>query len=79
MSFETFKMVFLSLMVVALSVGFYLLGRSHAEVKIVKEKGEEIIKEVEVIKYVEKEKAEIWAKPNAASAELIGLFMQDKL
>lgn len=57
----------------------YLLGRSHAEVKIVKQKGEEIIKEVEVIKYVDKQKADIWARPNASDAELIGLFMQDKL
>lgn len=79
MSFETIKVLFLSLMVVALCVGFYLLGRSHAEVKIVKEKGEEIIKEVEVIKYVEQKKAEIWSKPNASDAELIGLFMQNKL
>lgn len=79
MSFETLKMVFLSLMVVALCVGFYLLGRSHAEVKIVKEKGEEIIKEVEVIKYVEQKKAEIWSKPNASDAELVSLFMQNKL
>ena len=57
----------------------YLLGRSHAEVKIIREKGEEIIKEVEVIKYVEKEKSQIWSKPNASHDELIGLFMQDKL
>jgi len=57
----------------------YLLGRSHAEIKIVKEKGEEIIKEVEVIKYVDKQKAEIWSKPNASDRELISLFMQNKL
>lgn len=63
----------------ALCVGFYLLGRSHAEVKIVKEKGEEIIKEVEVIKYVEQKKADIWSKPNASDSELIGLFMQGEL
>lgn len=79
MSFETLKVVFLSLMVVALCVGFYLLGRSHAEVKILHEKGEEIIKEVEVIKYVEQKKAEIWSKPSASDAELVSLFMQNKL
>jgi len=67
------------LFIVALCAAFYFLGRSHAEVKIVKEKGEEIIKEVEVIKYVQKEKAQIWSKPNASDGELIGLFMQDKL
>jgi len=63
----------------ALCVGFYLLGRSHAQIKIVKEKGEEIIKEVEVIKYVEQKKADIWSKPNASDSELIGLFMQNQL
>lgn len=73
------KIVFLSLVVVALCVGFYLLGRSHAEVKIVKEKGEEIIKEVEVVKYVEKQKADIWAAPNAQPNELVELFLQGQL
>jgi len=79
MSFEVYKTIFLSLVVVGLCVGFYLLGKSHAEVKIVKEKGEEIVKEVEVIKYVDKQKAEIWGKPNASDVELIKLFMQDQL
>ena len=77
--FEIQKTVFLSLLVVGLCVGFYLLGRSHAQIKIVKEKGEEIVKEVEVIKYVEQKKAEIWSAPNADAVELVGLFMQDKL
>lgn len=79
MSFEVYKTIFLSLVVVGLCVGFYLLGRSHAEVKIVKERGEEIVKEVEVVKYVEQKKAEIWSKPNASDVELIKLFMQDQL
>lgn len=65
--------------VLALCVASYLLGRSHAEIKIVKQKGDEIIKEVEVIKYVDKKKAEIWAKPNASDSELVELFMQNKL
>jgi len=65
--------------ILVLCVASYFLGRSHAEVKIVKEKGEEIVKEVEVIKYVEQKKADIWAKPNASDSELIGLFMQDQL
>ena len=69
----------LCIIVAALCLASYLLGRSHAEVKIVRQKGEEIIKEVEVIKYVQKEKAQIWGKPNASSGELIGLFMQNKL
>ena len=76
---DIYKTIFLFLLVVGLCVGFYLLGRSHAEVKIVKEKGEEIIKEVEVIKYVEQKKANIWSKSNASDSELIGLFLQGEL
>lgn len=79
MKTELIKWAFCLLFLCALCVAFYLLGRSHAEVKIVKEKGEEIIKEVEVVKYVEKQKSEIWAKPNAGDSELVELFMQDKL
>lgn len=73
------KNVMLFLVVASLCGASYFLGRSHAEVKIIKEKGEEIIKEVEVIKYVEKEKSQIWSKPNASFSELIGLFLQDQL
>lgn len=54
------------ILVVALG-GAYLLGRSHAEVRIVKE-------QVEVIRYVEKKKAEIQARPNAGRAELLSLM-----
>lgn len=79
MRLEVAKWVACLLLIISLCVAFYLLGRSHAEVKIIKQKGEEIIKEVEVIKYVEKEKAQIWAKPNASHNELTSLFMQDKL
>ena len=57
----------------------YFLGKSHAEIKIVKEKGEEIIREVEVVKYVEKQKLEIWAAPNATSTELLELMQNNKL
>lgn len=79
MKLELVKWVACLLLIVCLCTAFYLLGRSHAEVKIIKEKGEEIIKEVEVIKYVEKEKAQIWAKPNASHDELVELFMQNQL
>ena len=79
MKLEFAKWAVCTLIIVALCASFYFLGRSHAEIKIVKEKGKEIIKEVEVIKYVEKEKSKIWSKPNASHDELIGLFMQDKL
>lgn len=57
----------------------YFLGRSHSEVKIIREKGKEIIKEVEVIKYVEKEKAKIWAKPNANRDDLLKLMRNGEL
>ena len=69
----------LILMITGLCTAFYLLGRSHAEVKIVKEKGEEIIKEVEVIKYVEKEKAKIWSAPNADRDTIINLMSEGEL
>lgn len=61
----------LILMISALCAAFYFLGRSHSEIKIVREKGEEIIKEVEVVKYVEKEKAKIWSKPNDSRDALL--------
>ena len=79
MKLEFAKWVACLLLIVSLCTAFYLLGRSHAEVKIVKEKGEEIIKEVEVVKYVEKEKSQIWARPSASADELIGLFLQNQL
>ena len=63
----------------ALCLLCYALGRSHAEVKIVREKGKEIIKEVEVIKYVEKEKAKIWTAPSAGRDNLLELMRADKL
>ena len=69
----------LFIVVIVLCLISYLLGRSHAEVKIIKEKGDEIIKEVEVIKYVDKQKNQIWSKPNADADELIGLFLQNQL
>ena len=79
MKIEVLKWIVCSVFLITLCFICYLLGRSHAEVKIVKEKGEEIIKEVEVIKYVEKQKSEIWSAPNASHDELIELFVQNKL
>ncbi len=61
----------LFLLAVAL-IGAYLLGRSHSELKIVKE-------QVEVIKYVEKERAEIHSRPNASRAALLELMRAGKL
>ncbi len=49
----------------------YSIGRSRAVVK-------EIEKRVEVIKYVEKQKAAIHAKPNAGRDELLSLMRAGK-
>lgn len=58
----------------ALCLACYMLGRSHAEVKIIKEKGEEIIKEVEVIKYVNAQKSQIYSKPHINREHALELF-----
>ena len=79
MRLELAKWAVCFVFMVALCVVFYFLGRSHAEIKIIKEKGEEIIKEVEVVKYVENQKSQIWVRSNASSDELISLFLQNKL
>ncbi len=79
MKIEIAKWIACLCLILSLCLICYFLGRSHAETKIIKERGEEIIKEVEVIKYVEKQKAEIWSAPNASDTELVGLFMQNKL
>lgn len=47
--------------------GAYLLGRSHSELKIVKE-------QIEVVKYVNKETAKIHAQPNASREQLLDLM-----
>lgn len=57
--------VFLILAITAAVWGSgYFLGRSHAEVKIVKE-------QVEVIRYVEKKTAQIHSRPNAGRDVLL--------
>ncbi len=66
-------------LVIALCLSSYFLGRSHSEIKIIKERGKEIIKEVEVIKYVEREKAKIWSAPNAGRDDLLKLMQNGKL
>ena len=57
---------------IACLTGAYLLGRSHSEVKIIKE-------QVEVVKYVEKKKTDIYSKPNANRDELLKLMCQNVL
>ena len=66
-------------LIAALCAACYMLGRSHSEVKIIKEQGKEVIKQMEVIKYVEKEKAKIWVKPNADRADLLNLMRGGEL
>lgn len=64
------------LMVAALCFAFYEVGeasgRKEAKIQIIE-------KEVEVIKYVEKKKADIYSKPNATRSELIGLLSEGTL
>lgn len=57
---------------VALWGSGYFLGKSHAEVKIVKE-------QVEVIRYVEKKTAQIHSRPNAGRDDLLELMRSGKL
>lgn len=77
--FNNYKIFILGTLYLVSCFLCYSLGRAHAETKIVKEKGDEIIKEIEVIKYVEKQKSEIWAAPNATSTELLSLMQDNKL
>ncbi len=53
-------------------LGAYLLGRSHSELKIVKE-------QVEVVKYVDKKKAEIYSKPNLSRNAILERMRDNKL
>lgn len=65
--------------ITALCLTCYSLGRSHAEVKIIREKGQEIIKEKEVIKYVSSQKAQVWSAPNAGRTDILMLMYNNKL
>lgn len=67
------------LLLTALCFACYMLGRSHSEVKIIKQEAKEIIKEVEIIKYVEKKKAKIWSKANANRDDLLKLMQAGQL
>ena len=53
-------------------LGAYMLGRSHSEVKIIRE-------QVEVVKYVEKARADIYSRPNVNRDELLKLMRQNVL
>lgn len=64
------------LMVAALCFAFYEVGqevgRSEARVQVIE-------KQVEVIRYVEKKKAEIHAQPNASREQLLDLMKKNML
>ena len=55
------------ILIVALCLACYDIGKSHAKIKVVE-------KEKEVIRYVEKKKAVIHSRPNAGRDELVRLF-----
>lgn len=58
------KFIFSLLLLIGMCCGFYMLGKSRAEVKIIKE-------QVEVIRYVEQKKSEIYMRPNRSRDELL--------
>lgn len=66
------KYAILFILFISALLGAYLLGRSHSELKIVKE-------QVEVIKYVNKEKAEIYSKPNLSRDAILERMRDNKL
>ena len=51
---------------------FYKLGRSHCRI-------ETLVKEKEVIRYVERCKADIYSRPNASRSELLELMRRGEL
>lgn len=61
------KTVSIIVLAAVLAVFSYLLGRSHAKTEIITEK-------VEVIKYVEKKKAAVYARPHAGRNALLELM-----
>ena len=65
-------MIKIILLVTILCLASYGLGRSHAKIEVITE-------QVEVIKYVEKEKAKIHSRPNADRSALLALMYADKM
>ena len=59
-------------LIAALCLVCFLLGKSRAETKIVE-------KQIEVVKYVEKKKAEIYSRPAPSRDNIIRLFNDGKL
>ena len=65
-------MIKIMLLVIILCVASYALGRSHTKIEVITE-------QIEVIKYVEKEKAKIHSRPNANRSALLALMYADKM
>ena len=65
-------MIKIILLATILCVVSYALGRSHAKIEVITE-------QVEVIKYVEKEKNKIHSRPNADRTALLALMYADKM
>ena len=66
------KILIFILLFFSLLAGAYFLGRSHAKIKYIE-------KEIEVVRYVDKKKAEIQARPNATRKELLELMRNNIL
>ena len=67
--------IFVSVLVAILFGTYYLGYRSGANNTRV----EYVTKEIEVIKYVDKKKSDIYSRPNASRAALIKLMQDNKL
>ena len=73
---EIRKYAILGVVLAAILFGTYYLGyRSGANNTRV----EYVTKEIEVIKYVDKKKSDIYSRPNASRAALIKLMQDNKL
>ena len=70
------KIVSCLLVVAALCFAFYQVGQTVGEGKA---KVQIVEKEVKVIKYVEKKKAEIYSKPNLSRDSLLDLMHKNSL
>ena len=60
------------ILVLIFGVGCYFLGKAHTETKI-------ITKQVEMIKYVEQKREQIYMRPNADRSSLLKLMRNEKL
>lgn len=71
MRYAVYSFVFIAVIVGVFGTGYWV-GSSDKQV-------EYVTKEIEVIKYVEKKKAEIYSRPNASRDILLNLMYNGKL